>query len=110
MNPLIPVLVTGALALLGLIITKESKVSKFRQAWIDALRADVAALLAAVHTSLLLITDDEGAGIREHDNLSFDVQLALISSLREANAALFTIRLRLNHTEAESIKILATLD
>ena len=110
MNPLIPVLVTGAVALLGLIITKESKVSEFRQAWIDALRADVATLLAAVHTSLLLITDNSGQGISDNNTLPPDARLALTTSLREANAALFTIRLRLNPTEPGSIAILTTLD
>ena len=110
MNPLIPILVTGAVALLGLIITKESKVSEFRQAWIDALREDVAVLLAAIHTSLLLVTDNNGEAIREHDSLAPDARSALTASLREANAALFTIRLRLNPTEPGSIAILTTLD
>jgi hypothetical protein len=38
--------VAGAFSLLGLLISKEQKVSEFRQAWIDALRADIAALVA----------------------------------------------------------------
>ncbi|ULR87411.1 hypothetical protein [Comamonas sp. B21-038] len=37
----------GLISLLVVVITKEQKVSEFRQQWIDALRADVSALLAA---------------------------------------------------------------
>jgi hypothetical protein len=41
-------LITGAVAYLGLIISKESKVSEFRQQWIDSLREDVSTLLSHV--------------------------------------------------------------
>lgn len=110
MNPLVPIFITGAVGLLGLIITKESKVSEFRQAWIDALRSEVAALLAAVQMSLTLITDSEGKGIRDRDALTPEARTALAKSLHDANVALFTIRLRLNPTETDSKQILQTLD
>jgi len=42
----IAALITGLIALLGLIISKESKVSEFRQQWIDSLREDVSAVIA----------------------------------------------------------------
>jgi hypothetical protein len=38
-------LIAGLISLLGLIISKEQKVSDFRQAWIDALRSDIAAVI-----------------------------------------------------------------
>jgi len=38
--------IAGGFSLLGLIIAKEQQVSGFRQAWIDALRADLAVLVA----------------------------------------------------------------
>src|SRR5947208_1351430 len=38
--------IAGAFSLLGLIISKEQKVSEFRQSWIDALRNDLGLLVA----------------------------------------------------------------
>jgi hypothetical protein len=40
----IAAIIAGSIALLGLIISKEQKVSEFRQQWIDALRQDIAPL------------------------------------------------------------------
>ena len=42
-------LIAGVVSLLGLVISKEQKVSEFRQAWIDALRSDVASLISHVN-------------------------------------------------------------
>lgn len=42
-------LIAGIISLLGLIISKEQKTSEFRQAWIDALRADLTAYLTQVN-------------------------------------------------------------
>ena len=41
-------IIAGLVAFYSLIITKEQTISGFRQQWIDALRADVAALVAYV--------------------------------------------------------------
>lgn len=110
MNPLFPVFVTGAVALLGLIITKESKVSEFRQAWIDSLRSEVAALLSSVQMSLMIITDSDGKAVKDNDELPSEAKITLANSLRDANTALFAIRLRLNETEDDSKNVLDTLD
>jgi len=49
MNPaFLAALFTSSLALLGLTVGKDSKVSEFRQQWIDGLRADVSEYLASV--------------------------------------------------------------
>jgi hypothetical protein len=49
MNPtILAALFTSSLALLGLTVGKDSKVSEFRQQWIDGLRADVSEFLASV--------------------------------------------------------------
>jgi hypothetical protein len=40
-------LLGAGIAIVGLVISKESKVSEFRQQWIDGLRADVASLVSA---------------------------------------------------------------
>jgi hypothetical protein len=110
MNPLIPIFVTGAVALLGLIITKESKVSEFRQAWIDNLRTEIADLLASIHLSLLMLRTEDGTGIKDRATLPAEAISKLAMALRDANTALFTIRLRLNPTEPDSIALLTTLD
>lgn len=39
--------IAAAITLTGLIVTKESKISEFRQAWIDGLRVDLAAYIAS---------------------------------------------------------------
>jgi hypothetical protein len=101
--PILAALITGSLGLLGLIISKETKVSEFRQQWIDALRDEVAHLVATLHHLVLLI------------NRSDDVQAAIgqanvQDALREANEKLFTIRLRLNPKETASAKLLAYLE
>lgn len=41
--------IAGTVALLSLIISKEQKVSEFRQQWIDSLREEVAAVIAHSH-------------------------------------------------------------
>jgi hypothetical protein len=41
--------IAGTVSLLNLLSTKEAEVSKFRQAWIDELRKDVAKLIAHSH-------------------------------------------------------------
>jgi hypothetical protein len=49
-------LIAGLVSLLGLIISKEQKVSEFRQAWIDSLRDDIATIIArvnAIHGAML---------------------------------------------------------
>lgn len=47
--PLLVAAVAGVVSLLGLVISKETRVSEFRQSWIDALRADIASLIARVN-------------------------------------------------------------
>jgi len=44
---LVASLLAGGFVIVGLVISKESKVSEFRQQWIDGLRADVSSLIAA---------------------------------------------------------------
>lgn len=50
---IVAALIAAAVAYLATVLTKEQKVSEFRQAWIDALRNDISELI-----SLVLLTDD----------------------------------------------------
>jgi hypothetical protein len=47
---IIAAFIAGLIALLGLIISKEQTISWFRQAWIDALREDIAAVITHGYT------------------------------------------------------------
>lgn len=91
-------LIAGVVSLLGLIISKELKVSEFRQAWIDALRADTAALLAnatAMHAANLAQSSSDPDRWKD------------LLAVNEASAK---VKLRLNPKESESITVLRTLD
>jgi len=88
--------------LLGLIISKETKVSEFRQAWIDALRQDVAILLAKAVCMYVEANPLEGTPTEEW-------RARMASNLLGVNEASFRIRLRLNPREAESRAVLKTL-
>jgi hypothetical protein len=91
----IAALITGLVALLGLIISKESKVSEFRQQWIDSLREDVSTLLSHVE------------GIRGASVVKMYLHETLASLWAECKPDMMglkkksaTIRLRLNPHEA----------
>jgi hypothetical protein len=76
----------ASIALIGLIIAKDGKVSEFRQQWIDALRDDVAILISnAIHYS----------------------ENAL--NAKAANEAIARIRLRLNPREKQSKALLKSM-
>ena len=93
--------ITSLAALLGLIISKETKTSEFRQAWIDALRADIAALIGHLNAmqGTLRISGATPEGWREaRDDVS------------GLNSRVASIRLRLNAKEATSQKLCSSLD
>jgi translation initiation factor 2 beta subunit (eIF-2beta)/eIF-5 len=94
-------LISGLVSLLGLIISKEQKISDFRQAWIDALRQDTATLLANANTicaSLLVspMSPDKWATLKEN-----------VFALNELSAK---IKLRLNRREKEHDAVQKTLE
>jgi hypothetical protein len=92
--------IAGAFSLFGLLISKEQKVSEFRQAWIDALREDIAVLVAHGHQiQAFFATSPAGA------NLWTETRGDYV----ELNKASIRIRLRLNQTEEESKKVLESM-
>lgn len=84
--------IAGAVTLTGLLITKQSKVSEFRQEWINALRDDVALLIT--HTLEIHATD----GIKE-----------AASSFAKIHETTARIQLRLNPEEQESISMFTAM-
>jgi len=99
---MIAAVIAAVISLLGLIISKESKVSEFRQAWIDALRAEIAAVIThahAIHGAYL-------AKFQDNSTLWQNVRLDFVG----LNEAWAKIRLRLNPKELSSIAILQALE
>lgn len=91
-------LVAGLISLLGLIVSKEQKTSEFRQAWIDALRAELAAVIA--HTNAIC-----GANAANFALLS-DLWTAVREDYVCLNEATAKIRLRLNPREVKANAVL----
>jgi hypothetical protein len=91
-------IVAAIIGLFGLIIAKENKVSEFRQAWIDALRADIASLIAY----LSFIRGVSYAEIETKKD-RFEASQKLFISVNQAASS---IRMRLNPSEKESKIIL----
>jgi hypothetical protein len=98
---IVAAVIAALISLIGLVISKESKVSEFRQAWIDSLRADVAAIIThanAIHGAYLA---------------NFSNNVTLWKDAREdfvnLNTALARIRLRLNPTKEPHISMLKAL-
>ncbi len=99
---IVAALVAGSGAVLTLIITKESKISEFRQQWIDSLRSDVSEYLSRIH-SIENVYDLEGISEKDRHELTDAAYVA-------ANLAAFNIRLRLNANEEPSRKLLEAVD
>lgn len=98
--------IAGAFSLLGLVISKEQKVSEFRQSWIDSLREDVADLIAyanIIHSALLKFAR---VGLR--DAVAFQSQNS--ENYIKVNRASSRIRLRLNDQECESQRLLEHIE
>jgi len=99
---IIAAVIAAIVSLLGLIISKETKVSEFRQAWIDSLRAEIAAVIT--HAQAL-----HGAHLAK-----FKDQPTLWQNVRDdfvgLNKAWAKVKLRLNPGEAHSIAILKALE
>ena len=93
--------IAAGISLIGLIISKENKVSEFRQAWIDSLRAEIAAVIThahALHGAYLAKFPDNPA-LWQHVREDFV----------ELNEAWAKIKLRLNPKEEYSLAVIRAL-
>jgi len=93
--------IAGLISLLGLIISKEQKVSDFRQAWIDGLRSEISALIShanAIHGSAIARPSDAS-----------QAWATVRPDYVGINEAAANIRLRLNPKEEPSIAVLNTV-
>lgn len=97
---IIVAIIAGFVSFVGLVITKEQKVSEFRQAWIDDLRNDVAKLMSAInHFELAyLIYRKQNAGRLAHDFIDENVEIT-----NKIQLMIHRINLRLNPKDSEGI-------
>lgn len=93
--------VAAVVAYLGLVISKESKTSEFRQAWIDGLRSDLADVVA----SASLLRGAKTATYKDHK----EVFLAVKDIVGDFNRAQSLVRLRLNPSEPLCQQILDSI-
>lgn len=114
-TPLIPVvgtvaaaLVAGGIARANLIASKETKVSEFRQAWINALRDDLAALFSNVRTLARAV--EEARLPPGQVAPYFKIEQTKITEIRHGAAeAHHRIRLRLNAGQTDHGELLRLL-
>lgn len=95
---IIAALIAAVVALVTLIIAKESKTSEFRQAWIDALRSEIGEAISSA--SALFILLDAG---KQHDPESLFVELW---SRTTATIASIDLRLNLNESDHQQLSTL----
>jgi hypothetical protein len=100
-------LIAGAISFVNLTLTKEQKTSEFRQAWIDALREDLATFFAS--TRAFARATQEAQGYKGHieSEAPFALTKEKISDLRyQVAETRYRIQLRLNPEELEHTELL----
>lgn len=107
-GPIIAAMIAGFIAFIGMLITKESKVSEFRQAWINEFREEISLLVEAykewayttknyqTHLSISLIYLVESESSKSHREKSKWYEQVLLESKSEIERYKGRIKLRLN--------------
>jgi hypothetical protein len=93
-------LIAGLISLLGLIISKEQKISEFRQAWIDGLRENVALVITHLEAIRGAMHAAQPSKASWQDRKEHFVAI---------NQAITCVRLRLNRDEVSSQQLLLSL-
>lgn len=98
---IVAAIIGAMISLVGLVVAKESKVSDFRQAWIDSLRAE----FASFASNLNVLSD---SNVLEFDSPKerFD---KLKDNTSKLNEAYYRVALRLNVTEESSARVRASM-
>jgi hypothetical protein len=105
-------LIAGVVSLVGLIISKEQKLSEFREQWIDSLRSEISSLVshamminAYCHMFLKKINKEHQEGKIGEDEYQLKLKQFYDDSYEDyagMNAVSAKIKLRLNRTEPEA--------
>lgn len=103
--------IASGLSLMTITLSKEQKVSEFRQAWIDALRGELAAFFSAARAISRAIESRNRHGNEVKDDpAKFPFTSEKIGELRHTAAeSLYRIELRLNPDEAAHKRLLDLL-
>ena len=96
----IAALIAGTISLLGLIITKESKISDFRQEWIDKFREELSGIIGHIGTLVTHIEINSGSN-NKTDEEKVKIEEAIRPHLLEANTLVSRIKLRVTPKEHE---------
>ena len=100
-------LIAGAISFVNLTLTKEQKTSEFRQAWIDALREDLATFFASSRAFARATQETQGYKGHIEGEAPFPMTEDKISDLRyQVAETRYRIQLRLNPKEAEHAELL----
>jgi hypothetical protein len=107
---LVAALIAGAISFVNLTLTKELKTSEFRQAWIDALREDLAKFFGAARAFARAVETRQTFGPEYKEKAALLITDEKVGELRyQAAEMLSKIKLRLNPEEAEHIELLRLL-
>lgn len=103
-------LIAGAISLVAITLSKEQKVSEFRQAWIDALRSDLAAFLSSARAFARAMDARRIHGTESRDPAKVLFTLEKLGEIRSTAAEMYyRIKLRLNPEEADHQELLRLL-
>jgi hypothetical protein len=104
---LVAALIAAALSFVNLTLTKEQKTSEFRQAWIDALREDLAAFFAGARAFARAVESVHLHGAEYKNHVPLLINEDKISDIRYQVAEThYRIKLRLNPKEVDHIELL----
>jgi hypothetical protein len=97
-------LLTGLFNLTNLIISKEDKVSDFRQRWLDSLREETSRLLAVVETLVRLVEPK----VADQPQVLSDPEVTEVrrehwQQYKDLNEMRFRVSLRINPAEHKSL-------
>ena len=100
-------IIAGAMSFVNLTLTKEQKTSEFRQAWIDALREDLATFFASTRAFARATQEAKGNMGGIESETPFAMTKEKISDLRyQVAETRYRIQLRLNPEEPEHTELL----
>ncbi|NWJ41071.1 MAG: hypothetical protein HXX12_08895 [Geothrix sp.] len=106
----IAALFAAGVSFLHLTLTKEQKISDFRQAWIDALREDLATFFS-VSRAMARATEEQRLPEAQKAGMKFAFSEDQVREYRLTVAqTYYRIKLRLNSGEAEHIQLLSLMD
>lgn len=107
-GPIVAAMIAGFIAFIGMIITKENKVSEFRQAWVNEFREEIAYLIEAykrwvdneifygIHLGSILHTPKEESAIKYNGERTVLLEEIARQSKGEIERFKGRIKLRLN--------------